>query len=285
MKTKKLIGILALAIFSLVRLNAQAQPLKVPAPSPLGTVKQSVALSEITIEYSRPSVKGREIFGDLVPFGKVWRTGANASTKITFGEDVKVEGNAVSAGTYALYTIPDKDEWTIILNKNLTLWGSDGYKQEEDLVRFKVKPSALTSKVEMLTFNVTDVTPSSANVELVWDLTRVAFNLTVEIDTKVMKDIETTMATDKRPYFQSATYYYENGKNMKQALTWVNKAIEQNPKAYWAILLKAKIQVELKDMIGANSSAQKVVTLAKEDGNDSYVKMAQNLMLINKKAK
>ena len=285
MKTKKLITLLAITIFGIATLNTQAQQLKVPAPSPLSTIKQSVALSEITIEYSRPSIKGREIFGDLVPYGKVWRTGANASTKITFGEDVKIEGNSVPAGTYALYTIPDKDDWTIILNKNLTLWGSDGYKQEEDLIRFKVKPSTLTTKVEMLTFNIADVTPTSAKIEMVWDLTKVTFNLTVEIDTKVMKDIETSMATDKRPYFQSATYYYENGKNMKQALTWVNKAIEQNPKAYWAILLKAKIQLELKDITGANVSAQKVITLAKEDGDDNYVKLAQDFILINKKAK
>ena len=285
MKTKKLMGILAIAAFSFISLNGQAQQLKIPAQSPLGTVKQSVALSEVTIEYSRPSVKGRVIFGDLVPFGKVWRTGANASTKITFGEDVKIEGSSVPAGTYALYTIPDKDEWTIILNKNTTLWGSDGYKQEEDYIRFKVKPTPLPNKVELLTFNITDVLPNSANIELVWDQTRVVFNLTVSIDDKVMKNIESTMATDKRPYFQAASYYYDNDKDMKQALAWVNKAIEQNQKAYWAILLKAKIQIELKDITGANASAQKVITLAKADGNDDYVKMAQTLIASTKKAK
>ena len=285
MKTKKLMGLLAMAVFSFTGFNTKAQQLKVPASSPVSTLKQSVALSEVSIEYSRPSVKGRVVFGDLVPFGKVWRTGANASTKITFGEDVKLEGNPVPAGTYALYTIPDKDEWTIILNKNLTLWGSDGYKQEEDYLRFKVKSSALSSKVESLTFNITDLAPTSANIVLEWENTRVVFNLTVDIDAKVMKNIDATMATDKRPYYQSALYYYENNKDMKQALTWVNKAIEQNPKAYWVILLKAKIQIELKDVAGANTSAQKVITLAKEDGNDDYVKQAQTLIASTKKAK
>jgi hypothetical protein len=285
MKTKKIISMLAIAVFSFTGINTQAQQLKVPAASPVSTLKQSVALSEVTIEYSRPSVKGRVIFGDLVPLGKVWRTGANASTKITFGEDVKLEGNPVPAGTYALYTIPDKDEWTIILNKNLTLWGSDGYKQEEDYLRFKVKPTALNSKVESFTFNITDLASTSANIEILWENTRVVFNLTVDIDAKVMKSIETNMASDKRPYFQSASYYYDNDKDMKQALTWVNKAIEQNPKAYWAVLLKAKIQVKTKDTAGANISAQKVITLAKEDGNNDYVKMAQDLIASTKKAK
>jgi len=283
-KTKKLISLIALVAFSLFSLNVKAQ-LKVPTPSPIGTIKQSVALSEITIEYSRPSVKERVIYGDLVPFGKIWRTGANASTKITFGEDVKIEDNVVPAGTYALYTIPDKDVWTIILNKNLTLWGVDGYKQEEDLIRFKAKSWPLANKVETMTFNIADITPTSAIIELDWEQTRVTFNVVVDIDTKVMKNIETTMAVDKRPYFQAASYYYDNGKDLKQALIWVNKAIEANPKAYWAMLLKAKIQIKLKDKFGSNSSATKVIAMAKEDKNDDYVKQAEKLIEENKKIK
>ncbi len=283
-KTKKFLSLIALATFVFFNLNVKAQ-LKVPAPSPTATIKQSVALSEITIEYSRPSVKERVIYGELVPFGKVWRTGANASTKITFGEDVKIEDNLVPAGTYALYTIPDKDVWTIILNKNLTLWGSDGYKQEEDLIRFKAKSWPIANKVETMTFNIADITPTSAIIELDWEQTRVTFNILVDIDTKVMKNIETTMATDKRPYFQAANYYYDNEKDLKQALIWVNKAVENNPKAYWAMLLKAKIQVKLKDKIGANSSATKVIAMAKEDKNDDYVKQAEKLIAELKEVK
>lgn len=282
---KKIKSIISLAAIVALSFHVNAQQLKVPAPSPLGTVKQAVALSEISIEYSRPGVKDRVIYGDLVPFGKLWRTGANASTKITFGEDVKIEGNTVPAGTYALYTIPDKDEWTIILNKNLTLWGSDGYKQEEDQIRFKGKSMPLANKVETMTFNICDITSTSATIELVWEQTRVSFGITVDIDTKVMKNIETTMAADKRPYFQAANYYYDNDKDMKQALTWVNKSVEVNPKAYWAMLLKAKIQVKLKDKVGANSSATKVIALAKEDKNDDYVKQAEKLIAELKEVK
>jgi hypothetical protein len=282
-KTKKLIGTFAIIVCSIVSFNANAQQLKVPALSPAATLKQSVALSEISIDYSRPSVRGRVIYGDIVPFGKVWRTGANASTKITFGEDVKLDGNPVPAGMYALYTIPDKDEWTIILNKNTTLWGSDGYKQEEDYLRFKVKTAALSNKVESFTFNFSDLAATSANIEILWEQTRVAFVVTVDIDAKVMKNIETTLATDKRPYYQAATYYYDNDKDMKQALAWVNKAAENNPKAYWVLMLKAKIQVKLKDISGANTTAQKVITMAKADNDDVFTKQAQQLIDNNKK--
>jgi hypothetical protein len=282
-KTKNLIGAFAIIVLSTVCFTANAQQLKVPVPSPSATIKQSVGLAEVTVEYSRPGVKGRTIYGDVVPFGKVWRTGANASTKITFGEDVKLDGNPVPAGTYAFYTIPDKDEWTIILNKNLTLWGSDGYKQEEDYLRFKVKTTALTNKVESFTFNMFDIAPTSVGMELLWEQTRVAFTITADIDAKVMKNIDATMATDKRPYYQAASYYYDNDKDMKQALTWINKAIEINSKAYWAIMLKAKIQVKLKDITGANASAQKVITMAKVDDDDAFVKQAQQLIADTKK--
>ncbi len=281
----KIKSIISLAAIAALSFTVNAQQLKVPAPSPTGTIKQSVALSEITIEYSRPSVKERIIYGDLVPFGKLWRTGANASTKITFGEEVKIEGNTVPAGTYALYTIPDKDEWVIILNKNLTLWGSDGYKQEEDQIRFKGKSMPLANKVETMTFNISNITSTSANIELNWEQTNVSFAITVDIDTKVMKNIETTMAADKRPYFQAANYYYDSDRDLKQALIWINKSVEINPKAYWAMLLKAKIQAKLKDKVGSNASATKVIALAKEDKNDDYVKQAEKLIAENKEVK
>lgn len=285
MNTKKsIVKLFALAAFGIWGVTAQAQ-LKVPAPSPTGTIKQSVALSEISIEYSRPSVKDRVIYGDLVPFGKLWRTGANASTKITFGEDVKIEGNVVPAGTYALYTIPDKDEWTMILNKNLTLWGSDGYKQEEDQLRFKGKSTPLANKVETMTFNIGDITSTSAVISLDWEQTRVSFTVNVEIDAKVMKNIETTLAADKRPYYQAASYYYENGKDLKQAQTWAAKAFENNPKAYWALLLKAKIEAKQNNKMSSNTDAQKVITMAKEDKNDDYVKQAEKLIAENKEVK
>lgn len=259
-------------------LGVQAQQLKVPAPSPVQTIKQNFALSDITIEYSRPSAKGRVIFGDLVPYDKLWRTGANASTKITFGEEVKVEGNVVPAGTYSLYTIPGKSEWTIVINKNITNWGTDGYKQEEDLVRFKVKTTSTGSPVETFTMGVSNISATSASIDIAWEKTSVSFKVTADIDGKIMKDIDGALAADKRPYFQAASYYYENDKDLNKALEWANKAFENNGKAFWIVHLKAKIQVKLKDYKGAIETAELSKSMAKEAGNDDYVKLNEKLI-------
>ncbi|MBK6834635.1 MAG: DUF2911 domain-containing protein [Bacteroidetes bacterium] len=277
-KSTKLTAMALFAAASIFTTNVNAQ-LKTPAPSPAQTVKQAFALSEITIDYSRPSVKGRTIFGDVVPFGKVWRTGANGSTKITFGEDVKVEGNDVKAGTYAIYSVPDKDMWEIMLYKDLTMGGDvSSYKKEDEVLRFKVKSSALASNVETFTINVADVTSSKANIEIQWEKTRVAFSVVADIDTKIMKNIENSVIKDNKPYFSAASYYYENDKDMKLALEWADKAVAANPKAYWVVLLKAKIQVKLKDNKGANATATQALTLAKEDQDDAYVKMAEKII-------
>ncbi|MES2567884.1 MAG: DUF2911 domain-containing protein [Bacteroidota bacterium] len=279
-KLKTITGALAIAAITSTSLNAQ---LKVPAPSPAATVKQAVGLSDITVEYSRPSAKGRVIYGDVVPFGKVWRTGANSATKITFGEDVKVEGNAVPAGTYAIYTTPNKDSWEVMLYKDLTMGGNvSDYKKENELVRFTVKPKTLTDKVETFTIDMADVTSNSTNVQLNWEKTSVAFAVTVDIDSKIMKNIETNVINDSRPYFQAATYYYENNKDLKQASEWADKAMAANPKAFWIVMLKAKIQAKQNDKKGAVASAEKVITLATEAKNDDYVAMAKKLIAENK---
>jgi tetratricopeptide (TPR) repeat protein len=273
---------IALLAFGLNNLNAQQ--LKVPAASPAQTVKQAFALSDITIEYARPSAKGRVVYGDVVPFGTIWRTGANASTKITFGEDVKVEGNEVKAGTYALYSVPNKDSWELMLYKDLTLGGNVAdYKKENEVLRFTVKPTALTEKVETFQINVQDITSSSANIELIWEKTRVAFKVVADIDSKIMKSIENTVMKDTRPYYQAASYYYENDKDLKLAAEWIDKAVANNPKAYWVVLLKAKILFKAKDLKGAQAAAEQAKALATEDKDDAYVKMADKIIADCKK--
>lgn len=280
-KIKTLTGALAIAVMTTTSVSAQ---LKTPAPSPLQTLKQAFALSDITIEYSRPSAKGRVVYGDVVPFGTVWRTGANSSTKITFGEDVKVEGAELKAGTYALYSIPNKDSWDLMFYKDLTLGGDvSNYKAENEVLKIKVKPSALTEKVETFAINVADITANSASIELVWEKTRVAFKVTAEIDSKIMKTIESTIIKDNRPYFQAASYYYENDKDLKLAGEWVDKAIANNPKAYWVVLLKAKIQYKAKDLKGASATAEQAKALAAADKDDAYVKNAEKIIADCKK--
>lgn len=264
--------------------TTQAQTLKVPAPSPSQTIKQAFALSDVTVDYSRPSAKGRVVYGDVVPFGKVWRTGANGSTKFTFGDDVKIEGVELKAGTYALYSIPNKDSWDLMFYKDLNLNGNvNDYKAENEVIRVKVKPSPLPVFVETFTINFADVKSNSVVIELLWENTRVAFNVTEEIDSKIMKNIETALAVDSRPYIQAASYYYEADKDQKKALEWANKAIEQNPKAFWAVALKAKIQLKLNDKKGATESANKVIELAKEAKNDDFVKIAEKIIADAKK--
>jgi hypothetical protein len=277
-RKKVQLSILGLSLF--LASHLQAQTLKTPAPSPLQTIKQNFGLGEIGVEYSRPSAKGRVIIGDVVPYGSIWRTGANSATKITLGEDTKIEGNPIAAGTYALYTMPGKDAWDLMFYKDLTLGGDVGeYKKENEVLRVSVKPTALTQKVETFTINIADVTATTCNVELLWEQTRVAFKVTTEIDAKVMKSIETAMApADKRPYYSAASYYYENNKDMKQALEWIEKAVDQNPKAYWVHHLKAKIQLKLKDAKGAIETAEKSKALAMEDKDDAYVKNNEKLI-------
>ncbi|MDF2456962.1 MAG: hypothetical protein K0R51_2955 [Cytophagaceae bacterium] len=275
----------AAVALSLSTFMVQAQGLKTPAPSSAQTIKQAFALGELTVDYSRPSVKGRTVFGDLVPFGKVWRTGANGTTKLTFAEDVKIEGKDLKAGTYGLYTIPNKDSWEVLLYSDLTLNGNVGsYKTENEVLRVVVKPTVLTSKVETFTINLADVTSNSLVLEILWDKTRVPVKITADIDAKIMKNIESTMAADARPYFQAANYYYENDKDLNQALIWVNKAVEQNPKAFWVLMLKSRIEFKLKDNTAATATAEKVVAAAKEANNEDYVKMGEK-MIADAKAK
>ncbi len=274
---------LQLSLFGLGLILAghlQAQTIKTPAPSPLQTIKQNFGIGEIGIEYSRPSAKGRVVYGDVVAFGSIWRTGANSATKITIGEDTKIEGNVLAAGTYALYTVPGKEAWDIMFYKDLTLGGNVGdYKKDDEVLRVSVKPTSLSQKVETFTINFANITATTCQVELLWEQTSVAFKVSTEIDAKVMKSIETAMApADKKPYYSAANYYFENNKDLKQALAWIDMAVEQNPKAYWVLHLKAKIQLKLKDAKGAIETAEKSKILALEDKDDAYVKNNDKLI-------
>jgi hypothetical protein len=268
---------LTLLIFSTQVLLSQA--LKTPTPSPMQTLKQGFALTDISIEYYRPSAKGRTVFGDVVPYGKIWRTGANGASKITFGENVKIQGKDVPAGTYAIYTIPNKDNWEVMIYKDLKLGGNvNDYKQENELIRFTVPVLNMNDLVETFTINVANIQASSCAIELTWEKTKISFNVVAEIDQAIMGSIDKAMNVDSKPYYQAASYYYENNKDMAKALEWVSKAVDQNPKAYWVALLKAKIELKSGDKTAATTSAQKVIELAKEAKNDDYVKMAEKLI-------
>lgn len=264
-------------------LQVNAQELKMPASSTGQTIMQDFGLGKITLTYSRPNVKGRKIFGSMEPYDKVWRTGANGATVISFSEEVKMDGNIVPAGEYALFTIPGKNEWTIILNKTAKQWGAYEYKEADDLVRFKVKPINRNDKTETFTMQFTDVMPTSAQLHLIWDKTAVAINLTTEVDEKVMASIDEAMKGEKKPYFQAAQYYYENGKDMQKALEWMNAAEAADQKAPWIKLWKARIQMKTGDKKGAAATAGEGVKLATEMKNDEYIRLNSAVLAEAKK--
>lgn len=265
------------ALFCGTALFADAQQLKTPAPSPTQTIKQDFGISSVELIYSRPSMKGRKIFGDLVPYDKVWRTGANQATRLKFNDDVMIGGQTVKAGEYALFTIPGEKEWTIIINKGSENWGTI-YKQEDDVVRLKAKTMELDDAVESFTMQFMDVKPTSAQLAMMWDKTAVSFPFTTDIDSKVMAQINNLMNKDNRPYFAAAMYYLESGKDLSQAVTWFDKAIEQNNKAFWIYHQKANALAKLGKKQEARMAATKSMQLAKEQNNDDYVKLNEKLL-------
>ncbi|WP_207426279.1 DUF2911 domain-containing protein [Pedobacter sp. SYSU D00535] len=274
---------LAILAVGLSAMTADAQGLKMPQPSSSQTISQDFGLGKITISYSRPNVKGRQIFGDLVPFDKVWRTGANSATLITFTDEVKVQGQTLPAGEYGLFTIPGKNEWTIIFNKSAKQWGSYSYNQAEDVLRVKVKPETLKEKAETFSIQFAQVYPTAAQLELKWANTLVSVGITTDIDSRVMANIETAMQGEKKPYFQAANYYFENGKDLKKALEWASAAEAAEPKAPWIKLLKGKIQLKAGDKQGAAATATAGLQLAKEINNEEYVRLHSALLADAKK--
>lgn len=252
-------------------------PLETPQLSPKGYVEQIVGVMNVSVLYSRMGMKGRKIFGDLIPYGQVWRTGANEPTAISFSDPVKLDGHDVQAGTYALYTIPGEQEWTIIINKKTA--GFARHDENEDLLRFKVKPTRTATLVETFTINVSDVAMNSAKIELAWENTVVKFGVEFDVDGKVMpairKAMENPLADVAGLYHQSASYYFMAKKDMKIALEWVTKSLEINKNPYFVWRLKAQIQESLKDFKGAIASAEIGMQKAKEAGNAQVAKLLE----------
>lgn len=274
----KIISTLFTAVLcSLFNLNADAQ-LRMPQSSSSQTVIQEFGLGKVTVKYSRPNIKGRNVAADLAPYGEVWRTGANDATVITFTEPVTMEGNPLAAGEYALFTIPGKDEWTIILNKEIKQWGSYQYKQSEDVMRFKVKTARLNDSEETFTIAFSDVMPSTAKLVLLWANTRVSIKMTTDVDSKVMAGIEEAMKGEKKPYYQSAIYYYENGKDLRKALEWISIAEAADQKAPWYKYQKARIQLKSGDKSGAAQTAKAGIEAARAANNAEYIRLNSHVL-------
>jgi hypothetical protein len=269
---------IALAMGMAVVTFSAAQPIKTPAPSTTQTIKQEFGLGSVELSYSRPGMKGRKVFGDLVPFGKVWRTGANQATTITFSDDVMIGGTAVKAGKYGLISIPDKDNWTLIITKQLDITSPAAYKAENDVAKVTAKAMTMKDPMENFTMQFVNVKNNSCDLHMMWENTAVSLPITADVDSKVMAQIDNVMNKDNKPYFNAAMYYMDNGKDMAKALSWFDKALEQNPKAFWVHHQKANCLAKLGKKAEAVAAANKSIELAKEAKNDDYVALNEKLL-------
>lgn len=260
-------------------LLADAQQLTTPQPSPTQVIKQNFGTSAIELSYSRPGLKGRKLYTDLAPTGKVWRTGANAATTLTFADEVTIGGTKIPAGKYGLLSIPDPAEWTIIISKQTDVTSPEAYKQEQDVVRLKLKPMQLPFPIETFTISFDDMKSNSCNLSLMWGNVYLAFPITTDVDTKVMKQIDNVMNKDNKPYYSAAQYYFDNGKDLAQALTWVNKAVEMAPNEQpWVHTLKTRILAKLGKKAEAIAAANNAIRIANETKYPDFVKQNEDIL-------
>lgn len=281
----RLLTCLALSAVALAPLSsAQTAPkIEFPAASPTATLKQRVGITDVEITYSRPSARGRTIFGGLVPYDQVWRTGANSATKISFSTAVKLNGTDVPAGKYELFSIPSKTEWTVIIHKDTSAWGAYKYDSKNDVVRFKAKPVTPPAAVETFGIGISDLKDESANLYLAWEKTRLNIRLETDVKSVLVPQIEAVMASneEKKPYFQAALYYFENNIDLAKAEKWIDEAIAAAPTMFYFSYHKARILAKKGDKAGAIAAAQKSLEGArKAEGSlkEEYIRLNEGLI-------
>lgn len=272
---------LLIAFITLATLNATAQ-VKTPKPSPKSKLEQKVGLTDVTVEYSRPGMKNRTIFGDLVPYGKVWRTGANENTKITFSDDVVIDGKTLQKGTYALYTKPNTGNWDVMFYTDTKNWGTP---KEWDESKVALKTSAkvipMPMNVETFTITIDDITNNSALLGMLWEKAYVGVKFETPTDQGVEASISKVLngpaASD---YYEAAVYYLTTKKDINKAKKWIDKAVEmtnEKPK-FWYIHQQALIYKAAGDKAGAQKAAERSLKLAKEAKYDAYIKKNEDLL-------
>jgi Protein of unknown function (DUF2911) len=268
-----------LAVFNLLTI-AHAQ-VTMPAPSTTQTITQEFGLGKMELTYSRPGIKGRQLLGnntELVPWGRPWRTGANAATKIHFNDTVIIGGKTIDTGSYIIYTIPAQAQWDVIISKGTTYPGADGFKESDDIVHVKAPVAVTKDKIETFTMQFTNVKNESCELHFKWGTTDVFIPITTNIRERIRTALEAALNGDKKPYYQAAGFYYDYDKNYTKALDNINKATAENPKAFFMFLLKARIQRDMGDKAGARESAMKTIELAKEAKNPDYENFGNQLL-------
>lgn len=265
----------ALAFAVSIPMLAQIQS---PQPSPAAKIMQRVGLTDVTVEYSRPSMRGRTIFGDLVPFDKIWRTGANARTTITFNTDIMVGDGSLKAGSYAIFTKPSASSWNVYF---YTETGGGGTPQEWDeskvAAMYTAEVMTMEMPVETFTITIDDLHNSGATLGMLWENTYVGVPFTVPSKEMTMKSIESVMAGPSgNDYFAAASYYYQEGGDLEQAKKWVDKAVSMNSEAFWMMRLQSLIYAKMGDKKGAIEAAKKSLAVAKAANNADYVKLNED---------
>lgn len=283
MQTSYPLALAGLALLLAPAAHAQTR-LILPQPSPAVKIREAFSTSFVELNYSRPSLKGRTAFGGLVPYGQVWRLGANTITKIRFGEEVKLAGQTVPAGTYALLAIPGKADWTFILNRDTAQWGAYDYKPSLDVLRLPAKATPLAAPHETMLLSLENVRPAAADLTLTWERTQVALPLLANPDPVVLTQIREAMKGEKKPYITAAQYYYNsNQPDLTPALGWLDEFIKANPAdAYYGYYWKAKLLQKQGKKIEANAAATKSLELVKTDKNEvskaEYTRLNQQLL-------
>ncbi len=268
----KKLFLLAGAFVLSISLQGQMQT---PAPSPFSKIEQKVGLTDVTVEYSRPSMKGRTIFGDLVPYDNLWRTGANARTKITFSDDIKFGGTDVKAGSYGLLTIPGMSSWDVILYTEANGGGTPGeWDDAKVAAKVSAQVNALPWDVETFTIVIGELTNTGASLGFFWEKSSVMVPFEVPTDALATQSIESVMAGPSgNEYFSAASYYLESGKDLEKAKGWIDKAVEMNENAFWMMRVQSLIYAKMGDTKGAIAAAKRSLEVAKKAGNDDYVRM------------
>lgn len=272
-----------LSLTVLTFFTAQAQ-LTTPQPSPAASVSQVVGLTDVEVTYSKPGMKDRVVFGELVPFGKIWRTGANKATSVSFSTDVTIGGAEVKAGTYSLFTIPNKEEWTIMLNSETELWGAGDYDAAKEVAKFMIKPSTTKDAYETFTIDFSHLKGANGHINLRWENTLAAIPIETGAMDAVEKQIKEILVDGPGAgtYYNAARFYLENDKDIDQAIAWINTAIEKRPNAFWYMHQKAKMQAKKGDVKAAIATAEKSMKMASENEAGDYGYVASNEKLIAK---
>ncbi len=269
---KKLI-LLTFVLMLTITTNAQ---IKTPQASTSQSISQTVGLTDITLEYSRPSMKGRVIFGGLVPYDKVWRTGANANTKITFSDMVTIGGKELKAGTYAIYTKPSAQSWEIYFYNDASNWGTPQEWDDAKVVAtVKAQIYPMPVNIETFTMSFDDITNDSANLSFMWEKVYVNIPISFNTDASVSASIESVMGgPGAGDYYTAAVYYLNTNKDISKAKSWIDKAIEMRKEpAFWYYRQQSLIYAKSDDKKGAIKAAKTSLELATEAGNDDYVAM------------